>query len=448
MVHGNTGSPKTMKMGLPISDSKLGMWLFLGTEIMFFTAFIGTYIVLRVGSPGWPTDPAVTHISILAGGINTFVLILSSYFVVVAHDAMTKKNFAKARKFLWITFTLACLFLGIKSFEYYGKFQHDIIPSHIPETEQHAITKVIKSVGAVVEDRYNVLLPDYKNMQDQRAALAVLMGSGSETKKDEENGFQQAIGFSKQIGDLNSRQRDAVLAALKAVDVREEPLGFSDERITKSLLKAVHSDEMGLSANKLVAICEARAVRKMVVALIEEQFEIDEQRDGLKQLQLLDGRFVLLWEKNRDEDSLTLHPKTKKSGEASAVVEKTGIEKIADAKTAVTKTDGAKTAGYQVKGSIEQELADLQANEEFGSLLASIHISEPIPYGNLFASCYFLMTGFHAIHVIVGMILFGLVLKEGSNLDERWTDWVENSGLYWHFVDLVWIFLFPLLYII
>jgi len=48
--------------------------------------------------------------------------------------------------------------------------------------------------------------------------------------------------------------------------------------------------------------------------------------------------------------------------------------------------------------------------------------------------------------VIVGMILFGLALF--ARLDESWTDWVENSGLYWHFVDLVWIFLFPLLYIV
>ena len=70
-----------LKMGLPIPNSKLGMWLFLGTEIMFFTAFIGSYIVLRMGSQGWPTSPEVTHISIKAGGINTFVLIVSSYFV-------------------------------------------------------------------------------------------------------------------------------------------------------------------------------------------------------------------------------------------------------------------------------------------------------------------------------------------------------------------------------
>ena len=71
-----------------------------------------------------------------------------------------------------------------------------------------------------------------------------------------------------------------------------------------------------------------------------------------------------------------------------------------------------------------------------------------IKYGNVFASTYFLMTGFHAIHVIVGLILFLIVLKQGSGLDESYTDFVENSGLYWHFVDLVWIFLFPLIYII
>ena len=63
------------------------------------------------------------------------------------------------------------------------------------------------------------------------------------------------------------------------------------------------------------------------------------------------------------------------------------------------------------------------------------------------------MTGFHAIHVIVGLILFAIPLwivepPFVGKFDERWVDYVENSGLYWHFVDLVWIFLFPLIYII
>jgi cytochrome c oxidase subunit 3 len=68
-----------------------------------------------------------------------------------------------------------------------------------------------------------------------------------------------------------------------------------------------------------------------------------------------------------------------------------------------------------------------------------------IPGGPLWASTYFLLTGFHALHVLVGLIVFFLMLFVTLN---RWrANLVENIGLYWHFVDLVWIFLFPLLYL-
>ena len=82
-------------MGIPIPNSKLGLWLFLGTEIMFFTAFIGSYIVLRLGSPGWPTSYDDTHISVVFGGINTFVLIVSSYCVVIAMKQWHKRTSVK-----------------------------------------------------------------------------------------------------------------------------------------------------------------------------------------------------------------------------------------------------------------------------------------------------------------------------------------------------------------
>jgi cytochrome c oxidase subunit 3 len=68
-----------------------------------------------------------------------------------------------------------------------------------------------------------------------------------------------------------------------------------------------------------------------------------------------------------------------------------------------------------------------------------------IPGGPLWASTYFLLTGFHALHVLVGLIAFFLLLI--PRLDRSKTGVVENVGLYWHFVDLVWIFLFPLLYL-
>lgn len=68
-----------------------------------------------------------------------------------------------------------------------------------------------------------------------------------------------------------------------------------------------------------------------------------------------------------------------------------------------------------------------------------------IPSGNMWSSTYFLLTGFHALHVLVGLIVFGIALR--LVLDRKRTVFLENIGLYWHFVDLVWIFLFPLLYL-
>ena len=67
------------------------------------------------------------------------------------------------------------------------------------------------------------------------------------------------------------------------------------------------------------------------------------------------------------------------------------------------------------------------------------------PVKNLFWSFYFLLTGLHALHVIGGMIAMGMIaleVRKGQNPQR-----VEIVGLYWHLVDIVWIFLFPLLYL-
>lgn len=70
------------------------------------------------------------------------------------------------------------------------------------------------------------------------------------------------------------------------------------------------------------------------------------------------------------------------------------------------------------------------------------------PSTDLFFSFYFIMTGLHALHVVVGVVLLSIILigvmKNAPRADAVV---VENGGLYWHFVDVVWIFLFPLLYL-
>jgi cytochrome c oxidase subunit 3 len=79
-----------------------------------------------------------------------------------------------------------------------------------------------------------------------------------------------------------------------------------------------------------------------------------------------------------------------------------------------------------------------------------LHIAHSIPYGNMWASCYFAMTGFHALHVFGGLVVFVIILIMAwrGQFGRQHESMVELTGLYWHFVDIVWIFLFPLLYLV
>jgi cytochrome c oxidase subunit 3 len=71
-------------------------------------------------------------------------------------------------------------------------------------------------------------------------------------------------------------------------------------------------------------------------------------------------------------------------------------------------------------------------------------------HAQIFFSLYFAMTGMHAIHMIIGIVMFGILAFyswKGHYTPGYYTP-IENAGLYWHFVDIVWIYLFPLLYLI
>jgi heme/copper-type cytochrome/quinol oxidase subunit 3 len=73
------------------------------------------------------------------------------------------------------------------------------------------------------------------------------------------------------------------------------------------------------------------------------------------------------------------------------------------------------------------------------------------PATNIFLALYFVMTGLHGLHLVGGIVLNAYLALPGAKLWRRSPQWlinrVENAGLYWHFVDLVWLFLFPLFYL-
>lgn len=103
-------------------NAKVGIWLFLASEVMLFGALFSSYILLRVGavSTNWPHG----LLNIPIGTFNTTVLITSSITVVMAWASLKMGNFRKFRMYQAVTILCALGFLGIKSFEYRDKFTH------------------------------------------------------------------------------------------------------------------------------------------------------------------------------------------------------------------------------------------------------------------------------------------------------------------------------------
>ena len=321
---------------LPISPGKTFMWLFLSTEIMFFAALFGTYIVLRFGSVAWPS-PHDVHLAEIYGAVNTFVLICSSVSIVLALEAAKKNNTSNAKGWMFLTLVLGVLFLGIKMVEYNAKFSHGVYP-------QHPHSQIYEK-------------PDVYYAQAIRGRLATLqVALMANTERTEAEDERLAL--------INQFTKDYVIPAEKAIS--EDP----------------HSPQGRV--------------------LIFKMAEAIYPRDSVKHLYH--------------------HPEHASHSPDS-------MFRLASASTG-SEGEAADDGGH-LKG----------LNDRHPWLRLPIMI----PGGNMWASTYFLLTGFHAIHVIVGLICFVILLTK--TLGPAEAGLIENVGLYWHFVDLVWIFLFPMLYL-
>ena len=309
-----------LHMGLPLPNGKLALWIFLVTEITFFTAIIGTYMLLRNGQPTqatpWPS-PHDVHLNEFIGAFNTFVLICSSLSIVLCHwylhearkqtdEAARKSRVSKAVLCLFITLALGGVFLGVKAFEYKAKIEHEILPGRV-----------------------------------------------FELKNDGTPGFDSSRSY----------------AYVRHVKAQLE-----------------HIEKEGHINDEAKTMC-ANLLKDITDGIVTPR-QVNERVAGTKHVKKCD-----------------LPPK--KDNDAG-----------------------------EVKGILE---VDPRA-----------HLSYSIPYGNLWASSYFAMTGFHALHVLVGLVVFAIYLlaavfgKFGPESELG----IELTGLYWHFVDIVWIFLFPLLYLV
>jgi cytochrome c oxidase subunit III len=110
-------------------NAKVGIWLFLASEVMLFGALFSSYVLLRIGAGEDWLFHGQNDLSVGIGFFNTLVLITSSITMVMSWASLKMRNLGKFKFYMGLTILLGLVFLIVKSFEYAGKFQHGHFPS-------------------------------------------------------------------------------------------------------------------------------------------------------------------------------------------------------------------------------------------------------------------------------------------------------------------------------
>ncbi len=329
--------------GDPVAPGKLAIWLFLASEIMFFIGLLGTYIVLRSGSPKMFEMQGATLNKTLAG-INTLVLIFSSLTMALAVDAAQKANRSRLILMLGLTVLMAFGFMGIKYIEYADKFHH-----------------------------YTLLAKH---------------GTGANTQVHIYDGHLEGLDVTV-AGNLTMKKGTEFVKLKEAVGNHqpETPAAV-----------------VGESGGRLELQMDAPGTEKITV----------------------------------DKDKVTKVPDADikpKTYHISAV------------RRLVPRSEEINVHTYTVPGD---KAAGKQLEPEQKYTIDAANVNDVVWYGpqkNIFFSCYFALTGVHGLHVVGGIVPLGFLLIQAIR-GKFFAPHTEYVGLYWHFVDLVWIFLFPLLYLI
>jgi cytochrome c oxidase subunit 3 len=392
---------------LPIGRGKLCLWLFLSTEIMFFAGLIGTYIVLRFGAPPgtWPA-PHDVHLQEYIGAFNTFVLICSSVTIVLALEASKQDNAALAKFWMGLTFALGSVFLGVKAYEYSEKFKHGIYPAR-PHSRiyEKADLYYVQAVRQTLAARQN--------------QLNALKGQLSEAGKSLPE--EQAAELEVCDKLLTHLVKWTELEAARGSDA-QDPL--ARRLILEQMAWAIYPR---YSARPSEAEEEEH---QYVASLQAEAAQLDQRRSAVD---------AALAEARSQREAKAKEVEAAPDDQKAALAAELGRM---DEQITALDDERKRIAGRQ---EMLQFLQQPEVLHGLAHYYPNLRLPIVIPSGNMWASTYFLLTGFHALHVLVGLIAFVFVLM--YRLDRSKAHILENTGLYWHFVDLVWIFLFPLLYL-
>ncbi len=379
-------------------NAKLGIWLFLASEVMLFGALFSSYVLLRVGAE--PGTWSMGLMDLYVGAGNTMVLIASSMFVVLAWAELKQGNLAGYKRWKWATIACAVLFLCVKwGYEWPSKFKHYDVWLNNATVLHEKFEKgyhEVASHGGVekhVEDIYTERF--YKEPSEASHA----------TFDDAlENG---TLALSGHINAYEEAQIDVRITGWKA------SVGVSEADAEKALAKQGAEDAAGLRLNG---------------GLLWEKTDYDTAKRA--EYALGQAGFTVALSV-ADYETVEAHPwmwRTKR------------VNEDIGGKPRVSSID------FVLDGSHHEGIITLDVG-------VIKRLSAYEPKHSTFFGIYYTITGLHAAHVFGGiLIMLYNMLPIGLGLwhrdREQFTNRIETFGLFWHFVDLVWIFLFPILYIL
>lgn len=403
--HHDTDHPKYQQhhfdsMVQQSQSTLFGIWLFMAQEILFFGGLFGAYTAYRSIYYDAYIAGAST-MDVVWGLINTIVLIGSSVTVVFAvKSAREEKRFAVVG-WLVATLLLGGVFLGVKTIEYSGKYEHHLIPGD---------SRLFAKLGV---DPKPFDFAHYKEWSEQDRLLGHM---------DHDTG---EVGLPRTI------VKDGWMRYSKNTKQREFLGTTRLERRRAELLKVVE--------DKTEVLDDA-----LEVDTDEQSAEIKTLRKAAK--------------KAKGDEKVTAQAKLEAAQAALVALETTygsAVEALHDdmtAKLLVTQHElEDEFAAWKAKRAAA--LDEYQSENAYNPAPYSpdFHEDTTVPKGvELYFSLYFAMTGMHALHMVIGafLLIWIAILAAKGTFNKEYHPHVEYFGLYWHFVDIVWIFLFPLLYLI
>ncbi len=428
--------------------AKLGMWLFLGTEVLFFGALFVLYAVLRNNHPEvfvW----GAKFLSPAMGGINTVVLILSSLTAAFSVGFIRTNRRRAAAVCLALTAIGGVAFLGVKYQEYAHKIHEGLVwgPGfyRVPAED---VTAFESAVAAATSTPRAVAAVAVAAAPSAAAASTVLAPSPASAAS-----ASPAAATTATVGDAKIGQSlwDATCRACHGAagegitgqgkDIRTS--AFILERDDAALLKFIKAGRMPFDKLNTTGI----------------QMPPKGGNPLLKDADLMN---IIAYVRT------CVHPEagTTAGAAATAPVSQQPSDQAASAPPAAavaTPVAAAPAPVWISKSSIPnapsgpQELSQqfsLAPGETFvppPDLATRPILEQDVPVdAHLFFAIYYAMTGLHGIHVLIGIVIFAwlaIAVARGRYSAKSFTA-IDLSSLYWHLVDVIWIFLFPLFYLI